>query len=160
MLCVCWLNLAETPVFYQAQLFLSEHRYSYFLSLLPCLCTGIVTHFVAQIIFPCLCTGIVTHFVAHIFFSELPPLFCKGSSVLPNLLNNKDKIRLKSASPKCCKSLSYLTWQSRWPRSVTWDLRRCGAKDQLAGEICRDSRRRSRPPTRGSARTHKIIRSE
>ena len=57
---------------------LSVHRFSYLLIYFT-LCAS-----------PCVCTGLVTHSVAHILFSsELPLSLCKGSSVNPNLLNNK-----------------------------------------------------------------------
>ena len=77
---------------------LSVHRFSYLLIYFT-LCAS-----------PCVCTGLVTHSVAHILFSsELPLSLCKGSPVNPNLLNNKVE-QIVSKLEQVLLSDSYLTW--------------------------------------------------
>ena len=120
---------------------LSVHRFSYLLIYFT-LCAS-----------PCVCTGLVTHSVAHILFSsELPLSLCKGSSVIPNLLNNKVE-QIVSKLEQVLLSDSYLTWfhpsSKSLPSHGTSD-----AAEQKTNWLGR-AVTRSRPPVRGSARTRK-----
>ena len=89
---------------------------------------------------------------SYIFSSELPLSLCKGSSVIPNLLNNKVE-QIVSKLEQVLLSDSYLTWfhpsSKSLPSHGTSD-----AAEQKTNWLGR-AVTRSRPPVCGSARTRK-----